>query len=69
MLTNVSSSPPIIPLIYVPGLDLNSNASFNLDASLSLIPVIKSACTINKKSAKFIAIHNIPLPHTHNNLL
>ena len=26
---------PIIPLIYVPGHDLNSNASLNLDASLS----------------------------------
>ena len=29
-------APPIIPLIYVPGHDLNSNASLNLDASLSL---------------------------------
>ena len=27
--------PPIIPLIYAPGHDLNSNASLNLDASLS----------------------------------
>ena len=30
-------TPPIIPLIYVPGHDLNSNISLNLDASLSLI--------------------------------
>ena len=29
-------APPMIPLIYVPGHDLNSNASLNLDASLSL---------------------------------
>ena len=28
-------SPPIIPLIYVPGDDLNLNVSLNLDASLS----------------------------------
>ena len=27
--------PPIIPLIYVPGHDLNSKASLNLDAFLS----------------------------------
>ena len=64
-------APPIIPLIYVPGHDLNSNASLNLDAPLSLSFLygctwnIKIACTINKKSAKLIAIHNIPLPHTH----
>ena len=31
---------PIIPLIYVPGHDLNSNATLNLDASLSLIPAM-----------------------------
>ena len=30
-------APPIIPLIYVPGHDLNSNDSLNLDASLSPI--------------------------------
>ena len=64
-------APPIIPLIDVPGHDLNSNASLNLDASLSLSFLYectwnsKIACTINKKSAKLIAIHNIPLPHTH----
>ena len=42
MLTNVSFTfaPPITPLIYVPGHDLNSNASLNLDASLSLIPTM-----------------------------
>ena len=28
-------APPIIPLIHVPGHDLNSNVSRNLDASLS----------------------------------
>ena len=33
-----SFAPPIIPVIYVPGHDLNSNAFLNLDASLSLIP-------------------------------
>ena len=27
-------APPIIPVIYVPGHDLNSNAFLNLDASL-----------------------------------
>ena len=31
-------APPIIPLNYVPGHDLDSNASLNLDASL--IPVM-----------------------------
>ena len=30
-------APPIIPLIYVPGHDLNSSASLNLDASLSFL--------------------------------
>ena len=33
-------APPVIPLIYVPGHDLNSNASLNLDASLSLSPAM-----------------------------
>ena len=51
------------------GYDLNSNASLNLDASLSFLYGCtwnsKIACTINKKSAKLIAIHNIPLPHAH----
>ena len=27
-------APPIIPLMYLPGHDLNSNASLDLDASL-----------------------------------
>ena len=27
-------TPPVIPLIYVPGYALNSNVSLNLDASL-----------------------------------
>ena len=62
-------APPIIPPIYVPGHDLNSNASLNLDASLSFLYGCtwnsKITCTINKKSAKLIAIHNIPLPHAH----
>ena len=64
-------APPIIPLIYVPVHDLNSNASLNLDDSLSLSFLYgctwnsKIACTINKKSAKLIAIHNIPLHYTH----
>ena len=35
-----SFAPPIIPLIYVSGHDLNSNASLNLDTSLSLIPAL-----------------------------
>ena len=30
-------APPIIPLIYMPGHDLNSNASLNLDTSLSFL--------------------------------
>ena len=34
-------APPIIPLIYVPGHDLNSNASLNMYASLSLIPAME----------------------------
>ena len=62
-------APPIIPVIYVPGHDLNSNDFLNLDASLSFLYECtwnsKIACTINKESAKLIAIHNIPLPHTH----
>ena len=33
-------APPIIPLIYVPGHDLNSNVSVNLDASLSFLLLI-----------------------------
>ena len=33
-------APPIIPLIYVHGHNLNSNVSLNLDASLSLIPAM-----------------------------
>ena len=33
-------APPIIPLIYVSGHDLNSNASLNLDVPLSLIPAM-----------------------------
>ena len=32
--------PPIIPLIYLPGYDLNSNVSQNMDASVSLIPAM-----------------------------
>ena len=35
-----SFSPPIRLLIYVPGHDLKSNASLNLDESLSLIPAM-----------------------------
>ena len=62
-------APPIIALSYVPGHDLNSNASLNLDASLSFLYGCtwksKIACTIYKISAKLIAIHNIPLPHAH----
>ena len=62
-------SPPIIPLICVPGHDLNLNASLNLDASLSFLYGCtwnsKIACTINKKSAKLIAIQNIPIPHAY----
>ena len=62
-------APPIIPLMYVPGHDLNSNASLKTDASLSFLHGctwnIKIAYTINKISAKLISIHNIPLPHAH----
>ena len=61
--------PPIIPLIYLLGHDLNSNASLNLDTSLSFLYGCtrnsKIACTINKKSAKLIAIYISPLSHTH----
>ena len=59
-------APLIIILIYVSGNDLNSNASLNLDASLlyGCTWNSKIACTINKKSAKLLAIHNIP-PPTH----
>ena len=63
-------APPIIPLKYVPGHDLNLNASLNLDASLSFLLWVdtwnsKIVCTINKKSAKLKAIHSSSLPHTH----
>ena len=59
-------APPTIPLIYVPDHNLNSNSE---SGHLSLIPAMNvhgiAKCTINNKSAKLIAIHNIPLPHTH----
>ena len=46
--------------------NLNSNAE---SGRLSFIPAMDvhgiAKCTINKKSAKLIAIYNIPLPHTH----
>ena len=41
-------SPPIIPLIYVLGHDLNSNVSLNLDATLSHSCY---GCTWNSKIA------------------
>ena len=68
-MSSFTFAPPIIPLIYVPGHYLKSNASLNLDVSLSFLygctwnsTII---CTINKKYAKLIAINNIPFPHTH----
>ena len=39
-----------------------SDRAFDLDP-IDVHGIAK--CTINKKSAKLIAIHNIPLPHTH----
>ena len=78
MYTNVSSftfAPPIIPLIYVPGHDLNSNVSLNLDASLfhslnGCTGNSKIACTINKNSAKLMSNSQYPSsPHTYNNLI
>ena len=50
-------APPIIPLIYVPGHDINSNASLNLDTSsipamdVPGIAKLHLPGTINKKSA------------------
>ena len=48
-------APPITPLMYMSGHDLNSNASLNLDASLSLSHSCYG-CTWNSKINKQFTI-------------
>ena len=50
----------------MPDHGLNSNAFLNLDVSLSHSSMnVPGITKLHKKSAKLIAIHNIPLPHTY----
>ena len=68
-------APPIIPLIYVPVHDLNSNASLKLDTYFSHSCYgytwnRQIACTMNKKSAKLASNLQYPSPlNTYNILL